>query len=150
MTAMAQVRPTPPPTREPGAASAAPTEAPATPAQTPSLSSPVLGSWTFRARSADREIGGGLRFFNQRSALAGAYVAPSGRETPLTGVNVQGEKISFGIPGAVGTWQLIGVLSGDRINGTFETISGIVPWTAVRGAPPASSSPAPAVSPTSR
>lgn len=77
-------------------------------------------------------------------------MAPSGRETPLTDLNVQGEKISFGIPGAVGTWQLIGVLSGDRINGTFETISGVVPWTAARGAPPTPSSPAPAVSPTPR
>ena len=61
-----------------------------------------------------------------------------------------GRKISFGIPGAVGTWQLIGVLSGDRINGTFETISGVVPWTAVRGAAPVPSSPAPSVSPTPR
>ncbi len=100
----------------------------------------------FRARSAEREIGGSLRFFNQRGALAGAYAAPTGRETPLTDLNVQGEKISFGIPGAVGTWQLIGVVSSDRINGTFETISGVVPWTAVRGVAPA----APPVPPTPR
>lgn len=75
-------------------------------------------------------------------------MAPGGRETPLTDVNAQGEKISFGIPGAVGTWQLIGVMSGDRINGTFETISGVVPWTAIRGTGVAA--PGPPSSPTPR
>jgi len=60
---------------------------------------------------------------------------------------VDGEKVSFGIVGSLGTWNLVGVLTGNRMQGTFETITRVVPWDAVKGtgpaAPPAQPSPAP-------
>jgi hypothetical protein len=57
-----------------------------------------------------------------------------------------GELISFGITGSLGTWQLSGVVTGDRMTGSFETISGVVPWTAERGT--ARPSPTPSASAT--
>lgn len=60
-------------------------------------------------------------------------MAPDTRTTPLTDITLDGERVSFGIVGSLGTWKLIGVVSGDRMNGTFETISRVVPWEAIRG-----------------
>jgi hypothetical protein len=109
----------------------------------PALSS-LSGEWAFRARTGLREIGGSLRFGSEGGGLVGAYVAPNGRATPLTNLTWNGELISFGITGSLGTWQLSGVVTGDRMSGTFETISGVVPWTAERGI--ARPSPTPAAS----
>ena len=106
--------------------------------------SPLSGEWAFRARTGQREIGGSLRFGSEGGGLAGVYVAPNGRATPLTNLTLTGELISFGITGSLGTWQLSGVVTGDRMSGTFETISGVVPWTATRGGPSPSPSPSPA------
>ena len=94
----------------------------------------------------EREIGGTLRFWNQDGRLSGAYVAPNGRSTPLTNITVDGEKVSFGIVGSLGTWNLVGVLQDNRMQGTFETISRVVPWDATKGAGPAAP-PAPAPTP---
>lgn len=102
----------------------------------------------------EREIGGTLHFSNDAGRLAGVYLAPNGRSTPLSNIQLDGEKISFGIVGSLGTWNLIGVLNGNRMNGTFETLTRVVPWEAQRGAaaapampPTASPNAAPAATP---
>lgn len=102
------------------------------------LSSPLIGEWIFRGKvGGGRDIGGALRFWNANGRLAGAYLAPNGREAPLTNPNLEGPLVTFGITGTLGTWKLSGVLSNDQMTGTFETISGVVPWTAIRGVAPA-------------
>jgi hypothetical protein len=135
----------PAPTAVPSPA-AAPAETPRPAAPTPAISSPLLGTWAFRGHVPEREIGGTLRFFNEAGRLAGVYAAPNGRSTPLSNITLDGEKVSFGIVGSLGTWNLIGVLNGDRMNGTFETLTRVVPWEATREgtgrtlAPPAAGS----------
>ena len=97
------------------------------------MESPISGDWSFRAAAGERTIGGRLRFWTERGRVLGVYVAPDGRTTPLIDIAVDNGKVSFGIVGSLGTWKLNGVLAGERMNGTFETISRVVPWEAVRG-----------------
>jgi hypothetical protein len=115
------------------------------------MESPISGDWSFRATAGERTIGGRLRFWTERGRVLGVYVAPDGRTTPLVDVVLESGKVSFGIVGSLGTWKLNGVLAGERMNGTFETISRVVPWEAVRGGAsvsPPQSQPAPAATPT--
>jgi hypothetical protein len=109
------------------------------------MESPISGDWSFRATAGERTIGGRLRFWTERGRVLGVYVAPDGRTTPLVDVALDGGKVAFGIVGSLGTWKLNGVLTGDRMNGTFETISRVVPWEAVRGGASTSPAPAPAL-----
>jgi hypothetical protein len=122
------------------------------PAWTPppgGMESPIAGDWSFRAAAGERTIGGRLRFWTERGRILGVYVAPDGRTTPLIDVALDNGKVSFGIVGSLGTWKLNGVLAGERMNGTFETISRVVPWEAIRGGASTSAAPAaPAATPT--
>jgi hypothetical protein len=141
--------PPPPPTPTPRGYEPPPPPG-SSPVPTATLASPLLGEWAFRGHVPDREIGGNLRFWNQNGKLAGAYVAPNGRSTPISNITVDGEKVSFGIVGSLGTWSLVGVMSGgNRMQGTFETISRVVPWDAVKGTGPAAPPPPPAAPPAS-
>ena len=115
------------------------------------MESPLSGDWSFRATAGEnRTIGGRLRFWTERGRVLGVYVAPDGRTTPLIDIALDGGKVSFGIVGSLGTWKLNGVLAGDRMNGTFETISRVVPWESIRGgaSPQAAAPAAPAATPT--
>lgn len=139
--------PPPPPWTTPTAAPNLLTPAPAAPAPTAApagVSGPIAGDWLFRAHPGEnRAIGGALRFAVEGGRLVGTYIAPNGKTAPLSDVARDGDRISFAIPGQLGSWKLTGVVSGDHMNGTFETVSRVVPWEATR-AKPGESVPAPA------
>lgn len=80
--------------------------------------------------------------------LLGAYVNPAGKATRLVNLVISGDRVSFDIVGPHGSWHLTGTRAGDRIAGTFQTISRIITWTAVKEgtaapAPGAAPSPSP-------
>jgi len=103
--------------------------------------SPLLGSWAFRAETGDRPIGGDLRFSLEGSELVGFYVGPSGKATRLISLLVSGDQIAFDIVGPLGKWHLVGTVAGDRMSGTFETITRTISWIAAKK--PATTPPAP-------
>ncbi|HTD51395.1 MAG TPA: hypothetical protein VK780_00095 [Thermoanaerobaculia bacterium] len=100
----------------------------AAPSPTPS---PLLGSWAFRAETGEHPIGGDLRFSFEGSEPIGFYVGPSGKATRLISLQVSGGQISFDIVGPLGNWHLVGKIAGDRMAGTFETVTRTISWIAV-------------------
>jgi hypothetical protein len=69
------------------------------------------------------------------SELLGFYVGLSGKTTRLTSLQVAGDKISFDIVGPLGNWHLVGKIAGDRMAGTFETVTRTISWIAVQKPP---------------
>jgi len=80
------------------------------------------------------------------SEIVGFYVAPSGKATRLDSLVISGGQISFNIVGPLGSWHLVGTMAGDRMSGTFETITRTIPWTAIKK-PAAATAPSPSPSP---
>jgi hypothetical protein len=127
--------PTATPTNVPTLASAevvrtavAPTAPTATPAAEPSF----LGEWDFRADAGTGVIAGTLRFRSDPAGLAGVYVGMRGNATELSNLRVTGNRISFDLVAPRAIWHLDGTLSGDRLEGTFQTAERTIRWTATR------------------
>ena len=78
------------------------------------------------------------------SELVGFYVGVSGKATRLTSLQVVGNRISFDIVGPLGNWHLVGTIAGERITGTFETVTRTISWIAAKKPPAAPASPSPA------
>jgi len=69
------------------------------------------------------------------SDVIGVYVGLSGKTTRLASLQVAGDKISFDIVGPLGNWHLVGKIAGDRMAGTFETVTRTISWIAVHKPP---------------
>jgi hypothetical protein len=55
-----------------------------------------------------------------------------GNATELSNLRVTGIRISFDLVAPRAVWHLEGALSGDRLEGTFQTAERTIRWTAVR------------------
>jgi hypothetical protein len=102
---------------------------------TPLSASSFVGDWDFRADAGNQVIAGTLRFRAVPSGLAGTYVGMRGNATELSNLHTAGNRISFDLVTPTAVWHLEGALSGDRIEGSFQTAERRIPWTAVRKAP---------------
>ncbi len=109
------------------------------------MASPLTGFWAFRGETGEHPIGGALRFWTDRTELAGAYLAPNGKATRLANLVLSGSAIAFDIVGPLGSWHLTGTVSGARMSGSFQTVTRTISWAAVRQREPG---PAPTVTPT--
>ena len=145
------IRPSPPPvataTRTP---IPAPTNSPTPPASPPAtrVSSPLaasapapvtrppaaswIGDWDFRADAGKGIVAGTLRFRAAGIGLAGTYAGLRGNTTELSNLSTAGDRISFDLVTPTAVWHLVGTLSGDRIEGTFQTAERTIPWSASR------------------
>ncbi len=122
--------PTPRPT--PGSAEVARTAIPPTATATPLADPSFLGEWDFRADAGTGIIAGTLRFRPDPGGLAGVYVGMRGNATELSNLRATGNRISFDLVAPRAVWHLDGTLSGDRIEGTFQTAERTIRWTAGR------------------
>jgi hypothetical protein len=95
-------------------------------------SSTLLGEWRFRAETGERDIEGLLRFRLEEGALVGLYVSPSGAATMLTNLQVSGNRIAWELVTPRTTWNLKGTYTDTWMNGTFQTTSRTVQWTATK------------------
>jgi hypothetical protein len=126
------------PALPPSPASAAPSPAAALPSATPPPSvtaasaASFLGEWDFRADAGTGTIAGTLRFRPDPAGLAGVYVGMRGNATELSNLRVAGNRISFDLVAPRAVWQLEGTLSGDRLEGTFQTAERTIRWIAAR------------------
>ncbi len=131
--------PIPPPTSSPAPPIVA-TQAPASPAATaappaqvaPAAATSWLGEWDFRADAGKGVVAGTLRFRSAGVGIAGTYVGLRGNTTELSNLSAAGDRISFDLVTPRAVWHLVGTLSGDRIEGTFQTAEHTIPWSAVR------------------
>jgi hypothetical protein len=73
-----------------------------------------------------------LRFKSGPEGLAGVYTGLRGNATELSNLRVSGARISFDLVTPTAVWHLDGVVSGDSIDGTFQTAERSIRWTAVR------------------
>jgi len=105
---------------------------PPTAAATPPAASSFLGEWDFRADAGTGIIAGTLRFRPDPAGLAGVYVGMRGNATALSNLRVTGNRIAFDLVAPRAVWHLEGTLSGDRIEGTFQTAERTIRWTATR------------------
>lgn len=112
------------------AAAAPPHPPPATVTAAPAAS--LLGEWDFRADAGTGIIAGTLRFRPDPAGLAGVYVGMRGNATELSNLRVTGNRISFDLVAPRAVWHLEGTLSGDRLEGTFQTAERAIHWTAAR------------------
>jgi hypothetical protein len=83
-------------------------------------------------------IAGTLRFRSTANGLAGVYVGLHGNATELSNLHASGAGVSFDLVTPTAVWHLDGIVSGDSIDGTFQTAERQIGWTAVRksaGAP---------------
>jgi hypothetical protein len=64
--------------------------------------------------------------------VIGVYVGLSGKTTRLASLRVAGDQISFDIVGPLGNWHLVGKIAGDRMTGTFETVTRTISWIAAK------------------
>lgn len=121
--------PAPLPSRSPAAA--APSgNPPASITGTPAGS--FAGEWEFRADAGAGVIAGTLRFRLTPEGLAGVYVGMRGNATGLSNLRTAGNRISFDLVAPRAVWHLDGTLSGDRIEGIFQTAERTIRWTAAR------------------
>jgi hypothetical protein len=134
--------PIPPPTNSPSPpAAAAATRDSASLA--PSAPAPVtrpaagswIGEWDFRAEAGSGILAGTLRFRTAVAGLAGTYAGLHGNTTELSNLSAAGDRISFDLVTPHAVWHLVGTLSGDRIEGTFQTAERTIPWSASRKGP---------------
>ncbi len=121
-------RPTAPPATPVSAASAASEPPPITARSTPSW----IGEWDFRADAGKGIIAGSLRFREAGTGIAGTYAGLRGNTTELSNLQTAGDRISFDLVTPRAVWHLVGTLSGDRIEGTFQTAERTIPWSAAR------------------
>lgn len=105
-----------------------------------------MGDWRFQAETGERDIVGTLRFLLEGAELAGVYIGPRGNATALANLKLDGNRISWDLVSARGTWQLQGTVQASSMNGTFQTITRTVTWSAFKDGSPAP----PAASPTPR
>jgi hypothetical protein len=117
------------PSRSPAAA--APSgNPPATITGAPAVS--FAGEWEFRADAGAGVIAGTLRFRLTPEGLAGVYVGMRGNATELSNLRTAVNRISFDLVAPRAVWHLEGTLSGDSIEGTFQTAERTILWTAAR------------------
>ena len=131
------VVPTAPPAIAPSAS--------ASPVSSPSPASLALqGDWAFRAAGTGGSvIAGTLRFKSGTAGLEGTYLGLRGNATQLSSLRVSGDSLSFDLVTPRAVWHMQGTISGDKIDGTFQTAERTVPWTAVRQAAGTSATPLP-------
>ncbi len=99
---------------------------------TPSPTAPLIGEWEFRAEASQGVIAGSLRFRAVANGIAGTYAGLRGNTTELSNLRAAGDRISFDLVAPRSVWHLEGTMSGDRIEGTFQTAEHTIPWSAVR------------------
>lgn len=92
----------------------------------------LVGDWQFQAETGERDIVGTLRFAMEGPELTGVYIGPRGNATALANLRVEGTRISWDLVSARGTWQLQGTVQGSSMNGTFQTITRTVTWSAFK------------------
>jgi hypothetical protein len=80
-------------------------------------------------------IAGGLRFRQTPEGLAGVYIGLHDNTTELSNLRAAGAAVSFDLVTPTAVWHLTGTLTGDSIEGTFQTAERIIRWTAVRRKP---------------
>ena len=125
--------PTPLPTSTPAATVIAPITAPPPTASVSPVLPSLSGDWAFRAAAtAGNVIAGTLRFQSAPSGLLGTYIGLRGNATQLSNLRVSGNSLSFDLVTPRAVWHMQGILSGDKIEGTFQTAERTVPWTALR------------------
>ncbi|HJW13594.1 MAG TPA: hypothetical protein VJ776_02805 [Thermoanaerobaculia bacterium] len=109
---------------------------PSTPAPGPSAplsSAPSLpGEWDFRADAGKAIIAGTLKFRSTTAGLAGVYVGLHGNATELSNLHAAGAGVSFDLVTPTAVWHLDGTVSGNSIDGTFQTAERSIRWTATR------------------
>jgi hypothetical protein len=103
-----------------------------TPVPTPIAASSLLGQWSFRAETGERDIEGTLRFEREGNGISGLYVSPAGSATLLSNLQVSGNRISWDLVTPRTTWHLRGTFSDTWMNGTFQTTTRTVQWTATK------------------
>ena len=83
-------------------------------------------------------IAGTLRFRRTATGLEGVYVGLHGNATELSNLHASGAGVSFDLVTPTAVWHLDGIVSGDSIDGTFQTAERTIRWTAARkkSAPP--------------
>ena len=120
----------------PSATAAAAASAGATPpalVSTPVFdASALLGEWRFRAETGERDIEGLIRFGTEENELVGLYISPNGAATLLTNLEVSGNRIGWDLVTPRATWRLRGTFTDSWMNGTFQTVSRTVQWTATK------------------
>ena len=123
-----------PPTPSPTSTSApSPADAVVSPTAAPTEARPsITGDWDFRADTGTGVIAGTLRFAAGGSGLEGTYIGLRGNATQLLNLRLASGRISFDLVSPRAVWHLEGTVSGDRIDGTFQTAERLVPWTALR------------------
>lgn len=70
------------------------------------------------------------------------YIGSGGATTNLANLKLDGNRISWDLVSARGTWELQGTVQGSSMNGTFQTITRTITWSAFKdgaGATPAAS-----------
>lgn len=77
-------------------------------------------------------IAGGLRFRQTPEGLAGVYIGLHGNTTELSNLRASGAAVSFDLVTPTAVWHLTGTLTGDSIEGTFQTAQRLIRWTAAR------------------
>jgi hypothetical protein len=64
--------------------------------------------------------------------MAGTYAGLHGNTTELSNLSTVGDRISFDLVTPRAVWHLVGTLSGDRVEGTFQTAERTISWSASR------------------
>jgi len=105
---------------------------PQAPPPPPSAAASLPGEWDFRADAGKGVIAGTLRFRSTASGLAGVYAGLHGNSTELSNLHAAGVGVSFDLVTPTAVWHLDGTLSGDSIDGTFQTADRSIRWTAAR------------------
>jgi hypothetical protein len=108
-----------------------------TPDYRPIPNSALIGDWSFRAETGERDILGTLRFRREGNAMVGQYISPNGQATLLANLDVLGNRISWDLVTPRTTWHMRGTFSENWMNGTFQTATQTIQWTATKdgGAP---------------
>ncbi len=83
-----------------------------------------------------------MRFRSTVSGLAGVYVGLRGNATELSNLRAAGAGVSFDLVTPTAVWHLTGTVSGDSIEGTFQTADRTIRWTAARKTAPGTLTPA--------
>ena len=91
-----------------------------------------IGEWDFRADTGKGVLAGTLRFRAAGVGMAGTYAGLRGNTTELSNLTTAGNRISFDLVTPTAVWHLEGIVSGDRIEGTFRTAERTIPWTGSR------------------
>jgi hypothetical protein len=77
-------------------------------------------------------IAGVLKFQSMSAGLTGAYTGLKQNTTELSNLHTTGANVSFDLVTPTAIWHLDGIVSGDAIDGTFQTAERTIRWTATR------------------